>query len=222
MSLPMFEFNGHSIKVENIDGIFWFNAVQLCKALGYKNATQTLNDNVRAEYTKEIRDSKKGGRPPRYLSESGLFQLLAKCNRPVAQEFQRWLYEDALPNMAKGKPVETPMPLVCFKDLTELYNQAIKGEIATSHDRFKILDIVTLRSNDGNQRCQILSIAGSVIEVRLEDGTHEFVKDNLLCDPIPYVRKPRTQFKTDLFREDLKQKSRVKAIYLEEPSGIRA
>jgi hypothetical protein len=222
MQSLLFDFNSNQIQVEIIDDVMWFKASAICKALGYKNTAQAINDNIEPKYTREIRDSHKGGRAPRYISEAGLFQLIVKCEKPEAKEFQTWLYEEALPAIARGESVETEMPFVSFKELNDLYEQIIKGELVADQTRFKPLDTATLQCKNGNKKCQILAVAGSVAEVKLENGVHEFVKVELLSNPIPYVRKPKTKYKTDLFREDLKNLPEVKAIYVEKPSAISA
>lgn len=222
LSLKVFNFNSNPIGVEQIDGVLWFNAAQICKALGYKNPAQALNDHVRPKYIRQIRDPKKGGRPPKYISESGLYELLAKCDREIAREFQDWLYEDALPSIARGKQVESKMPFVCLDEVLDALCVAIvrsRGNIPNTNPRFKVLDKATVKHQGTEQACQIMAIAGIVVDVVLECGTHILVHESRLSNPVPYAREPKTaKFKTEVFKKDLKRQSQVRAIYVEKPS----
>jgi hypothetical protein len=224
MLASIFTFNSKPIQVEIVDNIPWFNASQLCKALGYKNPTQALNNNIPAEYTRTIRGSKKGGRAPRYVSEPGIYQLLICSTRPEAAEFKSWLCEDVLPAIARGKPIESKMPVLCLDTVLDSLCVAVvkyRGNIPSASDRFKVLDKATIQHQDGDQICQVMAIAGAAIDVLMEDGTHEIVHESLLSNPVPHVVRERTRKPVPgLFRQKSKKPS--KTISLERQSAIRA
>lgn len=227
MLASIFTFNSKPIQVEIVDNTPWFNASQLCKALGYKNATQALNDNIPAEYTRTIRGSKKGGRASRYVSEPGIYQLLIHSTRPEAAEFKSWLCEDVLPAISRGKPIESKMPVLNLDTVLDALCVAIikcqGSNIPAATDRFKVLDKATIEHPDGDRICQVMAIAGSAVDVLMEDGTHQLVHESLLSNPIPYVKKERIRKPvTGLFKQKSKKPSKVKTISLEKQPAIRA
>lgn len=98
------KFENEVLNVEFIarecNGKYLFPSAPIIKALGYTNTTDTLNKHVFPEYQFRFRDiTGKGGKPTIFLSEPGLYQLIMRSHTPNAMKFQKWVFEDVLPNL---------------------------------------------------------------------------------------------------------------------------
>ena len=97
-TLANFEFKGASIRSITQDGNPWFVAKDVCDALGIKNPTQAvrgLDEDERAM----LNIGRQG--EATIISESGLYELIGKSNKPQAKEFRRWVRKEVLPAIRK-------------------------------------------------------------------------------------------------------------------------
>lgn len=96
-------FQGQEVRsVTEHDGSIWINANDVCAGLGIKNvsdATKKLDEDERRVigFTDDI------GRQANmlFISEPGLYRLLARSNKPAAKPFQDFLCKDLLVNLRK-------------------------------------------------------------------------------------------------------------------------
>lgn len=118
-SLQPFEFEGHDVRVVEIDGDAWFVAADVARLLEYLKASIMVRN---------LEEDEKGVRPMYTLggeqqvgviSEGGLFKLIVQrqtgrmTDELMAQKvkrFQRWVTHDVLPSIRKtgGYQVEAP------------------------------------------------------------------------------------------------------------------
>ncbi|GAB4575984.1 MAG: hypothetical protein Tsb008_18360 [Rhodothalassiaceae bacterium] len=99
-----------------LDGEPWFAAADVCRALfsdyneaaGAHHYTQRLRaDEKRAAYRRDPRtngffkDTSGGGRLL-LISESGMYKLVMRSNKPEAAEFQDWVTREVLPAIRKS------------------------------------------------------------------------------------------------------------------------
>lgn len=88
-----------------IDGEPWFVAVDACKALelSLKNISQHVQrldaDEVRRVDRHTL--SLARGAPMVLVSESGLYALINRSDKPEAKVFQRWVNREVLPSIRK-------------------------------------------------------------------------------------------------------------------------
>jgi len=125
------------VRVVTIDGEPWFVATDACRALGLSliaGSTRHLTNLNQDEVARwRPTDGKVGGRPNAIISESGLYKLVMRSDKPAAKPFQDWVTKVVLPTIRKtgefsvkatGKP--TPkLPFTCayagtIRDLKEL------------------------------------------------------------------------------------------------------
>ncbi|WP_321829548.1 Bro-N domain-containing protein [Thalassovita sp.] len=92
------------------DGEPWFNAKEVCAALGMNLSagttqwTKGLDGTERLKVTrKELPEIFSGSRAPSYvmISESGLYKLIMRSNKPEAAKFQDWVTKVVLPAIRK-------------------------------------------------------------------------------------------------------------------------
>ncbi len=97
-----FDFNGLSLRVVQIDGEPWFVAIDACRALGSyvkscggvntTMALRNLNEDEIRSGSKRIGVTEKGGGGmPKLISESGLYKLITRSDKPEAKPFQEWV-----------------------------------------------------------------------------------------------------------------------------------
>lgn len=85
----------------------WFVAADVCRALAYNvkangdvNTTQALR-NAEEHGVLTTRISDIPGKPPKLVSESGLYKLIIQSRKPEAREFKNWVTRDVLPDIRK-------------------------------------------------------------------------------------------------------------------------
>ena len=106
VSIYKFE-NTTEIRVVEIEGNPWFVAMDVCKAIGYAvkesgdvNTTLALKP-LAADEQITYRVSDNRGKAPKLISESGLYKLVMRSDKPVARRFQDWVTRDVLPAIRK-------------------------------------------------------------------------------------------------------------------------
>lgn len=102
-----FSFTDQAVRVVTIDGKPWFVAADVCRVLGYNvKADGTVNTNNALRPLRDDEVSSRliietGGRPNKVISESGLYKLIMRSDKPEARDFQRWVTRDVLPAIRK-------------------------------------------------------------------------------------------------------------------------
>ncbi|MBS7697844.1 MULTISPECIES: Bro-N domain-containing protein [unclassified Chelatococcus] len=101
-SVTSFEFaidtQNHNVRVVDIDGAPWFVAADVCKVLGHSNTTVAIRILSDDEQAKSDLGSP---RPANIISESGLYKLIMRSDKPQARTFQDWVTRTVLPAIRK-------------------------------------------------------------------------------------------------------------------------
>ncbi len=85
--------------------MIWFKFSDIASILEYKDRNDVLKKHINKEYKNHIKNIeaigiiKKQKPDTVYITESGLYQLLIKSRMTKAEQFQKWLIEDALPKL---------------------------------------------------------------------------------------------------------------------------
>ena len=113
--VQIFNFNSSEIRVvKDEGGEPWFIAKDVCDVLGLSNITEALRNLDGDELTSEILKSGNQGREMKLVSESGLYALVIRSNKPNAKKFRKWITSEVLPSIRKSggyiavKANETP------------------------------------------------------------------------------------------------------------------
>lgn len=104
--LTTFDFNALPVRVVERGGEPWFVAADVCKAIGY---AVRPNGTTNASLLRSILGSdevfttqtSKTGRPSLCISESGLYKLVMRSDKPKARAFQDWVTKVVLPAIRK-------------------------------------------------------------------------------------------------------------------------
>ena len=110
MNIPtIFTFKNHQVRTIEIDGQIWFIAIDVAKALDYKDSaqfTRWLDDD---EMTLHIVQGRNGNRELPTINESGLYSAILRSRKPEAKRFKKWVTSEVLPAIRKtGRYEATP------------------------------------------------------------------------------------------------------------------
>lgn len=103
LKVSTFDFNGLSLRVVPIDGEPWFVGTDAIKALGLV-APSYAYGRLGEDETRYVGRTHLGlpeGRQMRLVSESGLYKLITRSDKPEAKPFQEWITRDVLPSVRK-------------------------------------------------------------------------------------------------------------------------
>lgn len=101
LSPETFLFGGQPVRVLTIDGDPWFIAKEVCDVLGiskYRDAVARLDDD---EGRPVWVDTLGGRQQMTAISESGLYTLVLRSDKPEAKAFRKWVTSTVLPAIRK-------------------------------------------------------------------------------------------------------------------------
>jgi|JFJP01.1.fsa_nt_gi hypothetical protein len=166
MKISTFQFGSEEICVCIKNQEVWFMAAAVTKILGYRNCSQTLTDNVNPKYLCEI-DLGRRGSKPKFISESGFYQLILRSNLPIAQRFQSWVLEQVLPSIRHSGHYQGEMPL---GELGQIFDNLPKLIQEPPNTAFKLGQLIKL----GNGReAKILMLLANHAAIRYLDREYE-------------------------------------------------
>ena len=85
--------------------IIWFRLADITDILNYKSRTDVIRDMIDKKYRKALKNIDTTQEIDRrrpdtiYITESGLYKLLIRSRMKLAEKFQEWLVDDALPKL---------------------------------------------------------------------------------------------------------------------------
>lgn len=100
----------HPIRCVTIDGRPWFVAADTCKHVGLSNTTMALRP-LKADQKGTIKRIEVGmtaGPDLNIVSESGLYALVMRSDKPQAKAFQSWVTGTVLPAIRKDGRLPAP------------------------------------------------------------------------------------------------------------------
>lgn len=97
--LQVFNFNENEVRVVLIDNNPWYVLKDVCNVLGIKNATDVTKRLDEDEVTRFNLGGLSG--ESNIVSESGLYSVVLRSDKPEAKVFQRWNRKEVLPTIRK-------------------------------------------------------------------------------------------------------------------------
>ena len=94
-------FNEKNIRVIGSYNEPWFVAKDICNILELKNITETMKMIPEKWRGSEKLNTFGGEQNMIIISEAGLYKLIMRSNKPVAQKFQEYVCEEILPSIRK-------------------------------------------------------------------------------------------------------------------------
>lgn len=108
-SIQAFYFEWREVRVIERDGEPWFVAADVCEILGLANPTEALrvlDDDEKN--TLRISEGIRGNPNMNIISESGLYTLIMRSNKPEARAFRKWVTGTVIPSIRKHSAYLTP------------------------------------------------------------------------------------------------------------------
>lgn len=111
----------------------WFNANDVCNALGYYNQRDAVARHCRAEGVVKRDTHTQGGKQElSYIDEGNLYRLILRSKLPAARQFEDWVCDEVLPairkhgsySTARFEPNDNQHLGLVFKDVA--YSHLIK------------------------------------------------------------------------------------------------
>lgn len=100
--LVQFGFEGEPVKMVMEGDMPWFNANDVCQALGYVNPRDAVADHVDDEDVAKRDTLTRGGKQQvNFVNESGLYALIFGSGKPKAKRFKRWVTSEVLPSIRR-------------------------------------------------------------------------------------------------------------------------
>ena len=110
-ALQVFNFEKRDVRVVMKDGEPWWVAKDVCDVLDLSNPSESLKALDEDELTSETLRSGGQGREMRLISESGVYTLVMRSNKPEAKRFRKWVTSEVLPTIRKHGAYMTPAKL---------------------------------------------------------------------------------------------------------------
>lgn len=102
MNQLSFDFNGASVRVVMLDGEPWFVAKDICDVLGIQQPIRAVENLDSDEVSKtHVTDALNRQQETYIVSESGLYALVIRSNKPNARKFRKWITSEVLPSIRK-------------------------------------------------------------------------------------------------------------------------
>jgi prophage antirepressor-like protein len=98
---PLLFEGEHMVRTVDIGGETWFVGLDVCGVLGIKDHKQTLGKLDPDERRGCPIPSPGGVQEAIAVSEAGVYRLIFRSTKPIAERFKRWLAHDVLPQVRR-------------------------------------------------------------------------------------------------------------------------
>lgn len=129
--LTLFQYAGHDVRTITIDGEPWFVLADLCKVLTLGTPAR-VRDRLREGMSQTHTLQTPGGaQQMTVVSESGMYAVVLRSDKPEAGPFQDWVTGDVLPTIRRTGSYGAPRELT-FEEKTL---EVLKGLTAQVEDQ---------------------------------------------------------------------------------------
>lgn len=109
--VTIFNFDGADFRVIIRDGQPWFVAKDVLGVLDLNNVTNALRNLDEDERGLQILNTLGGPQEMTVITESGLYALIMRSNKPEARRFRKWVTSEVLPTIRKHGAYATPQTI---------------------------------------------------------------------------------------------------------------
>jgi prophage antirepressor-like protein len=96
-----FDFENNPVRIMLIDGQEWWVARDVAVALGYKSPNRAFHLHCKGIPKWNSLETDGGTQKMRIINEGDVWRLITHSNLPEAQRFEKWLFEEVLPQIRK-------------------------------------------------------------------------------------------------------------------------
>jgi len=98
------------IRTVEIEGKIYFCGSDVAKALGYAIPHKAIREHCKGGLIQTI-PTNGGEQEMKFIPEGDVYRLIVKSNLPKAEQFERWLFDEVAPSIAKHGAYMTPAKL---------------------------------------------------------------------------------------------------------------
>ena len=135
LSEQLLSFEKHDVAMIAYKGQAWFRASDVTTVLEYKKSATSVRSHVNAKYVRTLTELQleasgpnalnpgihfeRSGKPPLYINESGIYELVWQSKKKEALRFRAWILEEVIPEIRKtGRFVQNEqVSLMCETNL---------------------------------------------------------------------------------------------------------
>ncbi len=182
--LQVFDFNEHAVRIIMQDGEPWWVAKDVCDVLELSNSRDAIKSLDDDELMSEILTSGGQRREMNIISESGLYTLIIRSNKPEAKKFRRWVTHEVLPSIRK----------------TGSYNTARKYKVSDIKAMQRMIEKPEYKLSDAERRTMTKKLAAILMgdEIFNEINNDVAVRGARANDLIKFLRKVGTADMQDI------------------------
>lgn len=109
-----FSFESHEVRAVVVDGSPLFGSRDVAVALAYENPSKAYQDHCKSlkllSYNEllELKWVNPNPRGEYVMPESDVYRLIVKSNKPEAERFEKWVFEEVLPTIRKTGSYSIP------------------------------------------------------------------------------------------------------------------
>lgn len=90
-----------TVRTLHIDGKIYFVAIDIAKALGYKNPQKAIRDHCKGVNESFI-PSNGGEQKAKVIAKSDIYRLIVRSKLESADEFESWIFDEIMPTIEKS------------------------------------------------------------------------------------------------------------------------
>lgn len=106
------------VRVTEVNGEPMFAATDVCNVLGYSNPSKAISDHV--DEDERYNQSLERGGNMLFITESGLYSIILRSNKPNAKPFRKWVTSEVLPSIRKTGSYTMALPKTYSEALRQL------------------------------------------------------------------------------------------------------
>ena len=141
-NLKIFEFASDKqlrVVINEQDGEPWFVAKDVCEILEFGNYRQALTTHLdEDEKGVQKMDTPGGMQDMTIISESGLYTLIMRSNKPEAKKFRKWVTSEVLPSIRKTGMYATPAKVEDILNNPDVFIETLKAFKAEREKRIEL------------------------------------------------------------------------------------
>lgn len=100
-SIIPFAFDDHTIRALEIDGRPWFVGRDVACALAYADTGSAIRQHCKGAVKRHPLQTPGGVQELTLIGESDVLRLVVRSRLPAAERFERWVFEDVLPQIGR-------------------------------------------------------------------------------------------------------------------------
>lgn len=168
-----------------IDGKEYFPATQCAVILGHENPARAVRKYCKG-VTKTVTPTNGGTQPVNYIPEGDLYRLIVSSKLPKAEEFERWVFDEVLPQIRHNGGYIGNTEELITKTATAVVGEVMKqimpilNQLSPYYDPLEELRAASIAAPLPRRK------AAPCIIRRLDEDVRRQVDDMMLTDKYSY------------------------------------